>query len=69
MPVFVNEVVISGEIVGADRSGEGRGPGLVAATGATGAPIADAAHEDLVEEIASEVFRRLERALDRQMER
>lgn len=63
MPVFVNEVVITGEVAGGDR------PRPNAVPEAAPAPLDAGARARLVEEIAAEVFRRLERALDRMTER
>ena len=62
MPVFVNEVIITGEIAAESRP---------ASDVATAQPMAwdPVQRERLVEEIAGEVFRRLERTLDRITER
>lgn len=63
MPVFVNEVIITGQIAAPDRSA----PAAAAAPPAV--PLDGVAREQLVEEVSAEVFRRLERALDRMTER
>jgi hypothetical protein len=63
MPVFVNEVIITGQIGARDRSA----PAAAAAPPAV--PLDGVAREQLVEEVSGEVFRRLERALDRLTER
>lgn len=62
MPVFINEVVVTAEL-----------PDRAEAAPNTAAPPAvpfkGEAREALIEEVAAEVFRRLERALDRMGER
>ena len=63
MPVFVNEVVITGEVTSIDRDA----PAAAAAPPAV--PLEGTTRDLLIEEIAAEVFRRLEHALDRLTER
>ncbi len=62
MPVFVNEVVITGEISGA-------APALKGASANPSAGLSAADREKLVAEISAAVFRKLEHALDRMTER
>jgi hypothetical protein len=62
MPVFINEVVITAEIDSAT-------PPVGAAPAPPAVPLKGEAREALIEEVSAEVFRRLERALDRMGER
>ena len=67
MPIFIDEVVFRGEVVGGGASAAGGDPGAGPTAAATAATGAD--REALVAEITQEVIDHLERALERIGER
>lgn len=65
MPVFVNSIVITGEVAGRSLQPAASGAARPAATAAAAGPDRDR----LAEEITAKVMRRVEQALDRLTER